>query len=124
MKSYLAFRLRGKCSNEEWKTRVILNPNDVLRQIEKKKISAIFVCSNDLKYAVHVSHFPFLCRLNGTKLITLKAGSYVELQSYFRKKNLFMFAITCDHEMMEFSKQFPEIESFDAATLPLTTIKK
>ena len=119
------FSLRSHLLNkEQWNSCVILDPNSILREIECKNISVVFVCSNDLKYSVHVAHLPFLCRLNQTKLVILKHGSAVELQSYFGKKNLFMFAISKNCDTAQFSEQFPEIEPFDPTSLPQMLIKK
>ena len=103
---------------------MILDPNDILRQLESKNISVVFVCSNDLKHSVHVAHIPFLCRLTGTKLVVLNAGSAMELRSFFGKKNLFMFAISKNTEFSNFTIQFPEIDILDSNTLPHVSIKK
>ena len=117
--------LRAKISNKEvWKSNIILDPNELLRQIESKYVSVVFVCSNDLKHSVHVSHLPFLCRLTGTKLVVLKSGSMADLQLFFGKKNLFMFAISKNTEFLEFTLQFPDIDILDPNALPQMSIKK
>lgn len=95
-----------------------------MRQAESENISVIFVCSNDLKHSVHVAHLPFLCRLTGTKLVTLKAGSINDLQLFFGMKTLFMFAISKNSEFSEFTSQFPDIDVLDPNTLPQMSIKK
>jgi hypothetical protein len=118
------FRLRGTLSSNKWDNLLLLNPNNILRQIEQKNVSVLFVCSNDLKYAVHAAHLPFLCRLNNTKLVVLKAGSAIEMHSYFGNNNLFMFGFLNSPEIVEFSNQFAEIEPLDVSSLPRTSIKK
>lgn len=103
---------------------MIIDPNTLLRSLESNNISIVFVCLNDLKHSVHVFHLPFLCRLTGTKLFVLKPGSATELQSYFGKKNLFMFAVYKNNDTKDFDLQFPEFELLDPALLPQMSIKK
>lgn len=117
--------LKAKISDKEfWESNVVLDPNELLRQIEAENISVVFACLNDLKYSVHVSHLPFLCRLYRTKLVTLKSGSAVELQSLFGKKNLFMLGISRNNTFIEFCLQFPDIDILDPMKLPQLRIKK
>lgn len=106
-----------------WKSEVILDPNTLLRKIESKKISIVFVCLNDLKYTVHVAHLPFLCRLNETKLVVLKAGAAKELQSFFGKKSLFMFGLTRHAEIEKFTDNYPPVEALPDGILPAMSIK-
>lgn len=125
MNHLLCYSLRAKISNgEKWKSNVIIDPNELLRQLENKNISVVFVCSNDLKHSIHVAHLPFLCRLTGTKLVVLNAGSAPELQSYFGKKTLFMFSISKNIDFSEFNLQFPEIGILYPNILPQMHIKK
>lgn len=122
---YSLCSLRAKISNKElWKSNVIIDSNELLRQVESKNIAVVFVCVNDLKHSIHVTHLPFLCRLTGTKLVVLNAGSASELQSYFGKKTLFMFAISKNTEFSEFTTQFPNIDVLDPNELPQMQIKK
>lgn len=109
---------------ETWKSEIILEPNVLLRKLESKSLSVVFVCSNDLKHSVHVAHIPFLCRLTGTKLVVLKAGSAKELQTYFGKNNLFMFAVSRHGDFTGLSAQLPDIEPLNLDCLPPASIKK
>ena len=119
------FRLRTKFSEKEsWRNNLIIEPNEILRLLESRKLSIIFVCLNDLKHSVHVAHLPFLCRLTETKLVVLKSGSAQELHSYFEKKDLFMFAVSKHTESTNFSVHFPEFEKLDPSLLPQMSIKK
>lgn len=119
------FSLRVEVPIECWNNIIITNANDVLRDIECQLVSVVFVCSNDLKHSVHISHIPFLCRLTRTKLVLLKSGSANELNSYFKKKDLFMFAIHKKSDAGKaFASQFPDIEPIDTNQLPPMTIKK
>lgn len=122
---FFVLSLKTRISDKEcWKTNVILDPNEIMRQIEAGNISAVFACSNDLKYSVHVAHLPFLCRLHGAKLVSLNSGSATELQSFFGKKNLFMLGISKNNIFLEFCQQFPDIDILDPKKLPQMSIKK
>lgn len=119
------FSLRAEIPNESWSKSIITNPNNVLRYIESQIVAVVFVCLNDLKHSVHVSHIPFLCRLTKTKLVVLKPGSAKELNSYFGKKDLFIFAIRKSADAGEkFASQFPDIEPINPNQLPQVAIKK
>jgi hypothetical protein len=119
------FSLRAEVPSESWNNLIITNSNSVLRDIESQLVSVVFVCSNDLKHSVHIAHIPFLCRLYRTKLVVLKSGSAKDLNSYFGKNDLFMFAIRKNSDSGNiFASQFPDIEPINPNQLPPVSIKK
>lgn len=97
---------------------MVTDANTLLRLLEARRLAIVFVCVNDLKHAIPVSHLPFLCRLTGTRLVALRQGSAAELHSYFDKKNLFMFALQPSPKVAVFCEQFPSIDRIDPSVLP------
>lgn len=53
--------------------------NQVTEALEQGKLDFAFICKEDVKPPFIIAHFPVLCRMSGTHLITMPKGSAEEL---------------------------------------------
>lgn len=113
----------------------MLDPNDLLRDLESGKLAVVFAFKADLRFPMAVAHLPFMCRQSGTALVEMKAGAAQEfgdlLQVPQAKKststnNLFMFALRKDVAAVvdRFSDQFPKQSAIDPNHLPSLIVKR